>query len=149
MKSEVKFSKILAAIDGSRQSIEAAHHALSLAKKDNAKLFILTVIFAPEYVFTVDTKKEFGGFLTKSKKEAEKWSAGIIREASEMGVETNTKATGEAYSVAGAIINYAEKIGADLIVLGSTGTSGFKKLLLGSVSEDVVRYAHCPVLVVR
>jgi nucleotide-binding universal stress UspA family protein len=40
-------------------------------------------------------------------------------------------------------------LGADLIVIGSRGLSGMKRLLMGSVSESVVRHAHCPVLVVR
>jgi nucleotide-binding universal stress UspA family protein len=37
----------------------------------------------------------------------------------------------------------------DLIILGTRGQSGFKKLLLGSVASGVVKYAHCPVMVVK
>jgi nucleotide-binding universal stress UspA family protein len=46
-------------------------------------------------------------------------------------------------------LEYAEKENIDLIVLGTKGRSGFKKLLLGSVASGVVTYAHCPVLVVK
>ena len=51
--------------------------------------------------------------------------------------------------VPASIVNYAENTGVDLIVVGTRGRSGFKRLLLGSVASDVVTYAHCPVLVVK
>ena len=47
------------------------------------------------------------------------------------------------------IAEYAEEIGADLIVLPSHGRTGLRRLLIGSVAERVVRLAHCPVLVLR
>jgi nucleotide-binding universal stress UspA family protein len=47
------------------------------------------------------------------------------------------------------IAAYAERIGADLIVIPSHGRTGLKRLLIGSVAEVVVRHAHCPVLVLR
>jgi nucleotide-binding universal stress UspA family protein len=43
----------------------------------------------------------------------------------------------------------AEELGADLIVMGSRGLGGVRRALMGSVSDSVVRHAHCPVLVVR
>jgi nucleotide-binding universal stress UspA family protein len=48
-----------------------------------------------------------------------------------------------------AIPNYASELQADLIVLTSHGRTGLKRLLIGSVAERIVRYAHCPVLVLR
>jgi nucleotide-binding universal stress UspA family protein len=47
------------------------------------------------------------------------------------------------------IVVVAEEIEAGLIVMGSTGQGGFRRALLGSVSESVVKLAHCPVLVIR
>ncbi len=47
------------------------------------------------------------------------------------------------------IVETAEEVGADLIVLGSHGLSGLRRFLIGSVSERVVRWAHCPVWVLR
>jgi nucleotide-binding universal stress UspA family protein len=47
------------------------------------------------------------------------------------------------------IVDYAKKVGADLIVVPSHGRTGATRLLLGSVAEGVVRHAHCPVLVLR
>ena len=51
--------------------------------------------------------------------------------------------------IAGGILGFAEENNIDLIVIGTRGRSGFKRLLLGSVASHVVTYAHCPVLVVK
>ena len=52
-------------------------------------------------------------------------------------------------STAGTIVDYAEREGIDLIVMGTRGRSGFKKLLLGSTASNVTAYAHCPVLIIK
>jgi nucleotide-binding universal stress UspA family protein len=52
-------------------------------------------------------------------------------------------------AVALEIVALAEELGADLIVMGSRGLGGVRRALMGSVSDSVVRHAHCPVLVVR
>ena len=48
-----------------------------------------------------------------------------------------------------AIIHLADEVGAGLIVIGSRGLGGMRRAMMGSVSDSVVRHAHCPVLVVR
>ena len=52
-------------------------------------------------------------------------------------------------SAAHGIADHAEKMGADLIVMPSHGRTGLRRALVGSVTERVVRLAHCPVLVLR
>ncbi len=52
-------------------------------------------------------------------------------------------------NIAGGIVDYAEENDINLIVIGTRGLSGFKKLLLGSVATHVITYAHCPVMVVK
>jgi nucleotide-binding universal stress UspA family protein len=52
-------------------------------------------------------------------------------------------------NIAGGIVDFAEQNSIDLIVVGTRGSSGFKKLLLGSVAADTITYAHCPVMVVK
>jgi nucleotide-binding universal stress UspA family protein len=47
------------------------------------------------------------------------------------------------------IVELAEELGAGLVVVGSRGLGGIRRALMGSVSDSVVRHAHCPVLVVR
>jgi nucleotide-binding universal stress UspA family protein len=51
--------------------------------------------------------------------------------------------------IAAEIVDYGQQQNVDLIVVGTKGRSGFKRLLLGSVASGVVTYAHCPVLVVK
>jgi nucleotide-binding universal stress UspA family protein len=46
-------------------------------------------------------------------------------------------------------VHLSEEIGAGLIILGSRGLGGVRRALMGSVSDSVVRHAHCPVLIVR
>ena len=52
-------------------------------------------------------------------------------------------------SVIESIVSYADKNKVDLIVIGTKGLTGFKKLLLGSVARGVIDHGHCPVLLVR
>ena len=52
-------------------------------------------------------------------------------------------------NVESAVINYSESEGVELIVMGTRGRSGFKRILLGSVASGVLSYAHGPVLTVR
>jgi len=52
-------------------------------------------------------------------------------------------------SAASTIVDYAESKNVDLLVVGSKGRTGLKKMLVGSTATEVLKYAHCPVLVVR
>jgi nucleotide-binding universal stress UspA family protein len=52
-------------------------------------------------------------------------------------------------SVVGGIVDFAERENINLIVVGTKGRSGLKKLLLGSVASGIINYAHCPVLISR
>lgn len=148
-----KFSKILVAIDGSQSSIDAAAYAVAMARKNNAQLIVLHVLFSPlgyEYSsgkFDDETipssiKQIFGA----AKNEAEQWFNKIKERTGEV-IRTEVIVTDT--SVAGAIIRYAEEHNVDLIVVGTRGRSAFTKLLLGSVASAVVTYAHCPVLLIR
>jgi nucleotide-binding universal stress UspA family protein len=151
-----KSSKILVAIDGSEESIKAAECAIEIAKKDNAQLIAFTVvdlsnarhlssmfIAAPTYGL-----REF----KEERKQAEQWIDKVSKLAHQKDNNNNIQFKSqieESMSVEGAIVNYAENENVDLIVIGTRGRSGFKKMLLGSVAIGVVTYAKCPVLVVK
>lgn len=62
---------------------------------------------------------------------------------------SKTKIVEEATSIVGTIVEFAENEMVDLIVVGTRGSTGFRRMLLGSVAQGVVVYSHCPVLVVR
>ncbi len=65
----------------------------------------------------------------------------------------NVKATAiiqeDSFSVVETIVDHGTKYNVDLIVIGTRGLTGFKKLLVGSVSSGVLHHAHCSVLIVR
>ncbi|MDH2908065.1 MAG: universal stress protein [Candidatus Nitrosotalea sp.] len=149
MNKEGVLSKILVAIDGSEMSLKAADYGIEFAKKYCSKLIILHVIHIPAAGLMYTTESTFKQFVEKNKRESEEWFSTIGKEAKEQGVEIKTETIEEIYSVSGAIIKRAEEENVDVIIIGSTGKSGFKRLLLGSVATDVVRYSHCPVFVIK
>ena len=91
----------------------------------------------------------------EEKSEAEKLM-NKIKENFKLKINDNTKSkklkteiVEGAKSVATTIMEYAESENVDIIIVGSRGRTSFKKLLLGSVSSNVIKNAHCAVLVVR
>jgi nucleotide-binding universal stress UspA family protein len=64
-------------------------------------------------------------------------------------IKVSTKVILTGIAVYGEIIQYADQENIDLIVIGTRGKSGVKKLLLGSIASGVVTYAACPVLVTK
>ena len=140
------FSKILVAIDGSDASMDAADYAISLSKEfNNAELYALHVIRADVDLFGPHETSEF---MTTMRNEGEKYLNKVRLKTNEKNIQIKTEIISST-NIAGGIVDYAEENKIDLIVIGTRGRTGFKKLLLGSVASHVVTYAHCPVLVVK
>jgi nucleotide-binding universal stress UspA family protein len=159
-----KFSKILVAIDGSEQSMNAAYYAIGIAnRKGNevgrVQLIGLTVLDLTKLSssFFATASGYYGAKeLEEKRKEAQQWLDKVEKLASneENNNDNNVKFKSEIIEdpisrVGSAIVDYAERENVDLIVIGTRGRTGFKKILLGSVASDVVTYAHCPVLIVK
>jgi len=144
------FSKILVALDGSEASLDAAVYAIDIAKKYDAQLIALTVWRVTLHYYGLashpDTLKQAK---EKHTVEANQWFSEFSERAKENNIELKTDIIDTEMSIDAAIIEYAEHQGANLIVLGTRGKSGLKKLLLGSVAAGVVNYATCPVMVVK
>lgn len=144
-------SKILVAVDGSEDSYRAARMASKLAKAEGAELLIVTVMTLPEYMILEGNMS--GALLDEiyedSSKRAEQVVDKAMSIASEEGVKAKGKVVRDSRSVVQSIVEYAKKEGVDMIVVGTRGLSGFKRLLLGSVSSGVASHAHCSVLIVR
>jgi nucleotide-binding universal stress UspA family protein len=149
------FSKILVAIDGSEISMKAAVYAMDIVKKNKSQLIALTVldISIPRRISSSFITAPTYGLkeLEEKRKEAQQWLDKFEKLAAK---ENNVKLKSEIIEdpisrVGSAIVDYAERENVDLIVIGSRGRTGFKKMLLGSVASDVVTYAHCPVMVVK
>jgi nucleotide-binding universal stress UspA family protein len=82
-------------------------------------------------------------------KDSETWFDNFVQNAASMGVDLKPELINSTRPVDYVILEFAEEQNVDLIVVGTKGRTGFKKLLLGSTATSVVTYAHCPVLVVK
>ena len=149
-------TKILLASDGSREAELAARTAADLGKSTDSELHVVYVfgiapVGTPVYLEATDLQGE-----ALEEEAEERISEQQAREVLEVEVEKVRSAGGtvvEAHVMEGRIapeiVGLAEEIGAGLIVMGSRGLGGIRRALMGSVSDSVVRHAHCPVMVVR
>jgi nucleotide-binding universal stress UspA family protein len=146
------FSKILVGIDGSSDSMKAADEAIAIAKLHGASLLIVHVIPSQmrvgEYSSSVaaPTSDEY---LRRADKAADIWFDKIKTNAREVGIQAKTRVISSGYTVGQVILDLAEEEKVDLVVVGTRGMTGFKKLLLGSVALEVVTYSDCTVMVVK
>ena len=85
----------------------------------------------------------------KVKLDSQKWFDTIEQISNANNVRLKTDIMVSPNSTAGTIVDYVEREGIYLIVLGTRGRSGFKKLLLGSTASDVTAYAQCPVMIIK
>jgi nucleotide-binding universal stress UspA family protein len=151
--TKISYSNILVAVDGSKQSMDAVNYAISLAEKYKANLIVLNVLNLHSFrqsLASFVTAPTYGTIEMEQKKmEVQKFLNQIQRKGGEKSLSIKTQIIQESISVVSSILEYAENEKIDLIVVGTRGRSGIKHLLIGSVAEGVVTYAHCPVLVVK
>ena len=150
-KIKGRFSTILVGIDGSESSINTADYAIEMAKKDGAQVIALTVNRIPLSSYGLATPQEE---VKQSKdneemQEFKKWLDKISQNAKQNSVQLKKEIINSQMSVEAAIVEYAESEGVELIVVGTRGNSGIKNMLLGSIASGVVKYATCPVMVVK
>jgi len=140
-----KFSKVLVAVDGSEYSMNAAEYAISIIKVYGSQLIALHVITSD--VSTIAST--FSPQMEEIKKNTQEFFDKIRRKGeANWDIPLRTELIASS-SVVGGIIDFAEKENIDLIVVGTRGRSGLKRLLLGSVASGIVNYAHCPVMIVK
>jgi nucleotide-binding universal stress UspA family protein len=139
-------TKILLATDASREAELGAQTAADLAQKTDSELHVVHVLALP--LDTHDPSSFEPEVLARLEIRARTTLEDLVGkiEASGGVVEGSHLAAGRPDVE---IVALAEEIGAGLIVMGSRGVGGLRRALMGSVSNSVVRHAHCPVLVVR
>jgi nucleotide-binding universal stress UspA family protein len=147
------YRKILVAVDGSAASAKGLREAIRLAKAEGARLSILHVVdeypaFAALDGMIADAP---GADLVPALREGGKR---VLARAERLARKQKVKAKAilrEMLSGPAAypIVREAKKVGADLIVLGTHGRRGVRRLVLGSDAEQVVRTAPVPVLLIR
>ena len=148
----MSFTKILLATDGSPEAAKAARTAIALSRNLGSELHVLCVgqvssAYAPAETEILDYEfwKEMREF---AKGEASEKLEVEVRKIEDAGakIEKSHVAVGRPEAE---IVRLAEEIGAEMVVVGSRGLGPLRRAVLGSVSNSVVRHAHCSVLVVR
>ncbi|WP_322041999.1 universal stress protein [Paraburkholderia sp. J67] len=145
------YKQILVAVDGSRGGRRALDEAVKVAKATGGAVQALCVVQHPARL--VDISTGFAEEQTRQSAEADAATA-ALEEAktvfAQAGITGTTRAadsSGE--EIAAVILRIAAEEDADLVVLGTRGLSGVKRLLLGSVAESFLRIADRPVMLVR
>ena len=145
--------RLMVAVDGSENAQRALEAAVDMAKRMKLELQIVHVDYVPGLLWSMGLP---GSLIPADRIESDAESFGeqlvskAVKFAKDGGVaspkgEMVTKLT----SPAQAIVEFAERREVDVIVVGTRGMGGFKKMLLGSVANSVLHYAHCSVLVVK
>lgn len=140
-QAEVGWQKILLATDASPASEAAVAKALDLARDYGGDLQVVAVMEFPPQIFAEPPEAAAWRDLLQTYVDA------VAARAQAMNLPaTGSVLEGTPYK---AIVDLAQREKANLIVMGSHGRSGLKRLLMGSVTERVIGHAPCPVLVVK
>lgn len=142
--------KILLATDGSEEATLATEAATELSKNTASEVHLAYVLPTPERLayphhyppevredIFEQAQKDAGEFLDKQAEQ--------IRSGGGSVTEAHVRTGRPDHE----IVSLSDDLGVGLIVIGSRGLTGMRRALLGSVSDSVVRHAHCPVMVVR
>jgi nucleotide-binding universal stress UspA family protein len=135
----------LCAVDGSGPSDLAVSHVIDLIAETDAELHVVHVGLVSPWTHPDSMNP---GQLQRLREESEQVLTAQVERFQASGVKPASahlrmgRATDE-------ILRLRDEVSADLIVIGSRGLNAFKRVLLGSDAEGVVRHAPCPVLVVR
>ena len=143
-------TKILLATDGSQEARQAAQAAAELSKDTGSEVHVAYVLPSPRelrghHTYSRDVMRSV---LEQAEGEARSFLEAQAQQVGESGgkvAETHLRA-GEPDKE---IVKLSEELGAGAIVIGSRGLGAVSRALMGTVSESVVRHAHCPVFVVR
>ena len=152
-------TKILLATDASEEAALAAQTAVDMVNKTGSELHVVHARFAlpwtTGYYSATESPRTSIGSEEEARQRVLQWLDDQVERIEAQGGSVTQaylrlgRPDEGAITVAEQIVNLAEEIRAGLIVVGSRGLGGIRRALMGSVSDSVVRHAHCPVLVVR
>lgn len=141
------FSRILVPVDGSNQSMAAAHKAVQIAQLNKSEILVLHVVQFPAEGHYVPSL--FNKIIEERSKDAERWFREIREEARDKGIRVSTKITECIGSPVSAIVRQAKNADTDLILMGTRGRTKLTRMLIGSTALGVVTHAPCSVMIVR
>jgi len=138
---------IAVAVDFSNHADAAVDTAIELAKALGAEIhvihaFDLRVPMITPYEIAIPEP-----YIEQSREAAAAKLAKVVSTVRAQGVKVGSQLVGA--PPPSAIVDAAERVGADLIVMGTRGNTGLKHLFLGSVAEQTLRLAHCAVMTVK
>lgn len=139
--------KILFPTDFSEHARSVVPHAIEMAKKFNAEVFVLHVVHEPVYAAQYQIELDPHAVRKSLTESSETQLAELAKEFEAEGVRVKTQTVVGAPFVE--IIRVAREEDVGLVMLGSHGGGAIKHMLLGSTAERVVRKARRPVLIVR
>ena len=142
---------ILVTTDLSKESLVAVQHARTAALRDKAKLFLLCVVEDPSHAamaYALDFPVLPDPQVQKDLEERLRRELQSLAQRSFVGIDVHAEVVEATAPVHMEILSFAAKNQVDLIVMATHGRTGMKHLLIGSVTERVVRESRCPVLVV-
>jgi nucleotide-binding universal stress UspA family protein len=146
-------TKILLATDGSKEAELAFASAADLSEKTASELHVVYVGHMPLVSYESPGATILDPDLQRRMHESAEQEARTMLEEQVRRVGKTGDEVAEIHARLGRpdaeIVGLADELGAGLIVLGSRGLGPLRRALMGSVSDSVVRHAHCPVLVVR
>jgi nucleotide-binding universal stress UspA family protein len=135
----------LVPVDFSRGSDKAFEYALKLARENKAKLVALHVVPAELIYPPTGGRFDFYGLLER---DARQNYAKLAGQKKVKPAECRL-VLARGVNFAEIIVQQAQKLGTSMIIMGSHGRTGLQRFLLGSVAERTLRYARCPVLIVK
>ena len=147
----LKIQKIVCPVDFSNCAQQALNYASELAKQFDAELSVVHAYEDPAAYVTPMPMSGYVGpgaeLLLELRKQLEVGLAQTKADVEKRGVRVRSELLeGTPYRV---VLDWAKEYGADMIVVGTHGHTGLTHALLGSVTERIVRMAHCPVLTIR
>lgn len=143
---ENKYSNILVAVDGSKQAEWAFRNAVAISRRnEGSKLFVASVIDSTIATSGLSDPYIFNSFYKKTKELVESY----VRVAKESGLENVEGIVEQGVPKVVLSEDIVEEKNIDLIVCGSSGLTGFKRMIMGSVSEGIVRYAKSDVIIIK
>jgi nucleotide-binding universal stress UspA family protein len=149
MDGGVAVKKILAPIDRSKYKEKIIAYAIYLGKLWGAEITAIHVIDPGRGIPGGRIKEKELEREERAKRPAQELLAEVDLQAKKRSINIKKEIVEESDTVGKAIIEYASKNNIDIIVIGTTGMSGIEKIFLGSVANDVIQHAHCPVFAVR
>ncbi len=150
----IGISKIMVGIDGSEESVNAAVYAIAIAKRHNAELIAVNVLTSDiGYAYSSPGVESppltIREIILLAEDEVKKWFDDIKEKADKSDIRFRSEIIMAKKSTVSSMLDYAEEQNINLIVVGTRGHSGIKKMLLGSIASGLVTYATCPVLVIK